>query len=148
MAKARKAFKKATQMPPKGALIEAAVSGNALAVTNLLARGASVDERNDDGATPLLAAAAAGSKECVRLLIEAQADCNAKDNGGDTPLIAAVDMDAPACAEILLQHGAKVDEPRASGMTPLQRAIHLKFSTGSAELSPDTFRFPQFLPPF
>lgn len=131
MTKAKRSFKKAGQTPPKGALTEAAVNGNALAVKNLLLRGASVGERNDDGETPLLAAAAAGSKECVRLLIDAQADCNAKDNGGETPLIAAVDRDNAACAELLLQHGAKVDEPRANGMTPLLKAIYNQ----SAELA-------------
>lgn len=124
MSNARKPFNRSTaRKPAKGALMGAAERGEAHTLRDLLARGATVDERDEVGMTPLMAAASKGEDECLKLLIAAGADVNAKDIGGDTVLTIAVDGDEEACARILIQNGAEIDAPRANGMTPLVSAL-------------------------
>ncbi len=52
----------------------------------LLKRGATVDQRDAVGATPLHTSVASGNAEAVRLLLELGADINARDAFGDSPL--------------------------------------------------------------
>jgi len=52
----------------------------------LIKKGADVNAKNRDGATPLHAAAFLGRTEAAELLIQKGADVNAKNNNGETPL--------------------------------------------------------------
>lgn len=63
-----------------GKLVEAAARGDAAAVSDLLARGADVDERDASGRTAVTAAVYAGSAEAVRLLVAAGADVDIRDD--------------------------------------------------------------------
>ena len=49
----------------------------------LLAAGADVDAKNDDGSTALMAASHKGDINVVRLLLDAKADVNIRDRDGD-----------------------------------------------------------------
>ena len=53
---------------------------------DLVARGADVGAKNNDGSTPLHFACGKNALECAKLLIARGADVEAKDNGGETPL--------------------------------------------------------------
>jgi uncharacterized protein len=70
-------------------LIEAATSGDAVKVKDLLATGAAIDARDPAKRTALLIATRANKIEVARLLIETGADVNAKDNIRDTPFLYA-----------------------------------------------------------
>ncbi len=52
----------------------------------LISKGADVNDRNDNGATPLMLAAMRGNKESVELLAAKGADVNVKANKGETAL--------------------------------------------------------------
>ena len=55
----------------------------------LLAKGADVNAKNQDGWTALMCASLDGHKEVVELLLAKRADVNAKANDGFTALIMA-----------------------------------------------------------
>lgn len=62
-------------------------TGTALeAVRALIAGGADVDARDDDGRTPLMLAAANGDAAITRALLEARADASLRDAGGRSAL--------------------------------------------------------------
>ena len=71
----------------------------------LLAAGAQVDTRNNNGYTPLIHAALQGDFDMVKLLVEAGADVNVVNADCDTPLSAArvrlMMWDSRACAHYL-----------------------------------------------
>jgi hypothetical protein len=71
----------------------------------LIAKGADVNAKEQDGYTPLHWAARNGHKEIAELLIAKGADVNAKADGGRTPL----DMAKlhPETADLLRKHGGK-----------------------------------------
>lgn len=62
-----------------GKLVDAAARGDAAAVSDLLSRGAKVDEKDGAGRTAVTAAVYAGSAEAVRLLVAAGADVDIRD---------------------------------------------------------------------
>ena len=74
----------------------------------LIANGADVNAKNEDGCTPLHDAAWSGHKEIVELLITAGADVNAGDKNGATPLdLAAIQVKNTETADLLRKHGGK-----------------------------------------
>ena len=58
-------------------LLDAIVEGSASRVQNSLDKGADVNARNEDGATPLMSAILSCHIEIVRILLEKDADVNA-----------------------------------------------------------------------
>jgi uncharacterized protein len=72
----------------------------------LLANGADVHKRTNDGCTALNVAANQGHIECVKVLIAAGADVNSADSGDLTNLHMAVTENHGAIAQLLLEHGA------------------------------------------
>jgi len=72
----------------------------------LIANGADVNAKSDEGWTPLHDAAKHGHKEIIELLIANGADVNAKFDG-ETPLDWAIFNDETETADLLRKHGGK-----------------------------------------
>jgi len=89
---------------------DAANLGDMAAVTQLLAQGADVEERNATGETPLIAAALAGRAEVVDFLLANHAKVDARNDRGLTALHAAAYGDHLKVAIALIDHGAAVDD--------------------------------------
>ena len=73
----------------------------------LIAEGADVNAKNDNGQTSLHFAAIGGYMEIAKLLINNGADVNAKDRYGKTPLDWATKNKHPEIADLLRKHGGK-----------------------------------------
>ena len=95
---------------PDISIHEAVLFGNIEAVKQHLAAGTDVNERDEDGDTPLLHAALFGHKEIVELLIAKGADVNVRGFGGMTPLNMAADEGEKEIADLLRKHGGKTGE--------------------------------------
>jgi ankyrin repeat protein len=84
-------------------LLFAALSGRREIAELLIAKGADVNAKGDDGSTPLHSAAWYDRKEVAELLIANGADVNAKDDGGDTPLDMADGESPTSCASTVAE---------------------------------------------
>lgn len=73
----------------------------------LIAHGAKVDVKDENGSTPLIWAAQTCSAKVVKALLEAGANPNAKAKGGATPLMMAEAMQRAEIAALLKKAGAK-----------------------------------------
>jgi uncharacterized protein len=87
--------------------------GNLESVRLLLAAGAEVDARDEDGATALGAAAAAGHLPVVEALLAAGANARHKDKRGQTPLTYAADHQHEQVVERLLPLATPKDQTLA-----------------------------------
>jgi ankyrin repeat protein len=85
----------------------------------LLARGANVRARDQDGQTPLHAAAISGNDAQMRVLLDHEADIDARDAGGKTPLHNAVIVGRIDAASFLVSQGADVHICDRYGQEPL-----------------------------
>ena len=121
-------------------LLSASNSGELFKINNLLALGADIDTRDQNGMTPLHAAVAYGYnpvayrtnpnpsakyKAVVELLIHKGADVNSSGTGfftGWTPLHAAAEWGFKDAAALLIANGASVNARNNLGDTPLQLA--------------------------
>lgn len=103
-----------------------ASSGNANEASRLLASGAKVNARDEDGNTPLHAAAFLEHADVAELLIAKGAEVNAKNLIGNTPLHGAASQGNMEVAELLIAKGADVNAKGKisgkNGYTPLHIA--------------------------
>ena len=76
----------------------------------LIAKGADVNMKDNNGGTPLHFAAGYGHKEASELLIANGADVNAQLDDGKTPLDSAIKLKQTATADLLRKHGGKTAE--------------------------------------
>jgi ankyrin repeat protein len=104
-------------------LADAAFICDLARVRDLLARGADVDTRNDEGRPPLVSAVLGGSLPLLDLLLAHGADVDARDPHDWTPLHFAAQEVLPEMAARLLARGADVNAQDDEGNTPLARAI-------------------------
>jgi len=85
-------------------LIEAAENGQTEKVKSLLAAGADVNAKDNDGMTALITAANEGHWETVRGLLDAGADANAEEEDGNTAFnVLATDNVRTAVVQIFSQ---------------------------------------------
>jgi ankyrin repeat protein len=106
-----------------GPLHDAASQGDLAAIDVLLAEGAEMDARGENGETPLILAVLTGHVDVIELLIAHGADVMARNERGLTPLHAAAYSGKAELAELLLDHGAALeDRANISGATPLMLA--------------------------
>lgn len=118
-------------------LIAAATTDQAAVIDLLLARGAAVDCRDDDGRTALTAAFSRGNEASARLLLEAGADINGAaqshldpELGQDfnihwTPLQGALISGKRELVELALDRGADLEGRGLMGQTAMHAAAYL-----------------------
>jgi ankyrin repeat protein len=104
-------------------------AGNKDLATSLLAHGARIDPKNNDGWTPLFDAISHQNLALVELLLSKNANPNSKDNSGETPLTLAVRLQGVGTSmqivEQLLAHGADANvAPTSGGGSPLLVAVN------------------------
>jgi ankyrin repeat protein len=106
------------------ALHEAAVSADLTDLRSLLKQGASTDDRDNNGWTPLHWAAYLRKVDAVRELLNAGAQVDARCNNGETPLTCAMRHNAHnPCAPLLLDAGADIEATDRWGARPLHQAV-------------------------
>lgn len=101
-------------------------------VDNLLTQEVSLEVRDQNGRTLLLAAAASNNMEVMEALIDKGADVNAMDNGGRTALHLLAQLEGEKSlkdliqikkrspiVELLIKRGARLDLQDENGQTPL-----------------------------
>ncbi|OGT37612.1 MAG: hypothetical protein A3F12_01375 [Gammaproteobacteria bacterium RIFCSPHIGHO2_12_FULL_38_14] len=100
-------------------LFIAAQRGQVDKVKELIAHGAQVNEKNDNGSTPLYVAAQNGHLAVALELIAHGAMVDVKTNDGATPLFIAAQRGHLDIVKELIKRGAHVSEKIKSGGTPI-----------------------------
>jgi ankyrin repeat protein len=114
--------------PPKtAAALKAEDSVQFDIVSELLRRGADVNQRGYQGMTPLqklvkMGYGAAHSQRLVTLLLDAKADVDAREARGATALMAAARANRGAVVQLLLARGADATVTDCTGQTALDIA--------------------------
>ncbi len=105
--------------------LHCAVSTKTISMVNLLvAQGAEVDARDNNGETVLfqIADIIPEYTDIMLLLLKAGADINAKNTWGRTPLHETAIYGDYLAAQFLIDHGAEVNSKDNNGLTPLHIA--------------------------
>ena len=89
----------------------------------LVENGASVNARDDDGATPLMSAALHNHGDLAKLLLENGASVDARDDMGGTALMIAGEHGHESIANLLLDKGADVNAWDVHHATALMFAV-------------------------
>ncbi len=112
-------------------LFDAAEQDETALADKLLRHGASVQQRNEFGHTPLFTAAENNALAVAELLLDSGADVNARASGSSTavfnddrtPLHEAAIFGHEEFATLLIEHGADVNAATIEGKTPLFYAV-------------------------
>ena len=88
-------------------LLKAVKDGDEKAVKDLIAQGADVNTKDEQGDCALFTAVYKGYGKIARLLVESGADVNAGISTGETPLMRAVFNDDTQTVKLLIKHGAE-----------------------------------------
>ena len=99
--------------------------GHVPVVSVLIAAGANVNAKEDEGQVPLHQAAIKGNIPVVSMLIAAGADVNARNGYNQTPLHEAAEGGKAVAISALIAAGASVNVKDAGGGTPLHEAARL-----------------------
>ncbi|KAL0631774.1 hypothetical protein Q9L58_009364 [Maublancomyces gigas] len=112
--------------PPGGAqsqqnmgLLQAVMESDLAQVSLLLASGASIEESDGVGRTPLYIASRDGHTEIVQALLASGAQTEVPRDSGATPLYAAAENGHTETVQALLASGAHTEAARVSGSTAL-----------------------------
>jgi len=105
-------------------LLSAAAQGDGLVVKRLLASGAPIEARDNEGRTALLLATHGNHVEVARALIAAGADVNAKDGIQDSPYLYAGAEGRTEILKMTLAAGADLASTNRYGGTALIPASH------------------------
>ena len=105
------------------ALMEAVIDGEIHIVKQLLAKGADVNEKGEDGKTALMNAIYGEKIYIVNILLSNGADINAEDDYGWTAFRSAVIFGETEFVKILLKYGVDVNEKDKYGCTALMGAV-------------------------
>ena len=100
-------------------LHDAAAADDAARVRDLLDRGTDLENRDDQGRTPLVTATKNQSVAAARVLIDAGADVNAKDDIQDSAYLYAGAEGYDAILRMTLDHGADLRSVNRYGGTAL-----------------------------
>ncbi|MHC4876956.1 MAG: ankyrin repeat domain-containing protein [Planctomycetota bacterium] len=114
----------------------AARDGNVEAVARAIESGASLNEKDGNGMTPLMLASLYGHTEVVELLLKNKADVTSANGDGNTALHMAAFLAHPEIVRLLLTHGASPDMKNRKGESPLDNVS----ATWSDELA-GVYRF-------
>lgn len=114
-------------------LIKAAKKGDTQAAEELIAKGADMNAKDNDGHTVLMGAAVRGNTKIAELLIANGADVNARNNSDDTALMLAALNGHTETAEMLINKGADLDARNNRSDTALTWAA-LQGYTKTAEM--------------
>ena len=106
----------------------AAYQGHKKIVELLIANGADVNTKNNNGDNSLIIAAYQGHKEIVKQLTANGADVNTKNNNGDTPFVLAAYQGHTETADILRKHGGRTSEALKALMPRLVQHGRFAFS--------------------
>ena len=118
-----KPFQSAYAARDKMSLCKAARKGSISSCRQLLAAGSDVEERDEDGWTPLLNAAYFGHTEVCELLLEkGKANIEEMEPLGNTALNIAADKGDASTVALLLSKGGRVDTRTKNSFTPLLAA--------------------------
>lgn len=104
-------------------LVEAAASGNVVALRAALNAGAEVNAMNIDGYSALALAAVYGHRDCLQSLIAAGAEVNVQDREGNSTLMHTSTKGNISTMECLIAAGADIDARNRNGDTALMRAV-------------------------
>ena len=96
--------------------------GHVPVVSVLIAAGANVNAKEDEGQVPLHNAAIKGNIPVISMLIAAGADVNARQHYNQTPLHEAAEGGKAVAISVLIAAGASVNAKDAGGGTPLHEA--------------------------
>jgi ankyrin repeat protein len=75
-----------------------------------------INEKDDNGATPLQYASSSGQTDVVGFLLQEGAEVNVKDRRGMSPFQAALHAGFVYTSRLLLEYGASVNDQNYSGM--------------------------------
>ena len=114
------------QDPQALGVAKAACEGDETEVLRLVAGGAPVNARGEDGFTPLLWALSCRSEQGVRALLDAGADPN-QAAGNYAPVLVAATYDDPTFLKLLLARGG---DPSAAEAEGPNTALGMAFSLG------------------
>lgn len=103
-----------------GALYEAVLADDATRVSELIAAGADVDARGQEGFTPLHLAAQEHAVDAASALLDAGPTVDARNDDGNTPLFVATYNSAGRgeMIKLLREHGADPEAENSYGNNP------------------------------
>ncbi len=104
-------------------LVKAAAAGDIAAVHGYLAQGKSIESRDRNGKTALIAASQHGHTGLVKLLLDRGAAVNAKTSSGSTAFYYAAQNHHIDSLKLLHARGADVDTLNQLGFRPLSSAV-------------------------
>ena len=114
---------------PERSIHRALTDGSIARAEALLNRGADIEARNSQGATPLITAAERGNIPLLTLLLKHGARIDAADRDGNTALHEASFHGHVQCVEALLAAGAHPLLQNALAFTPLHQAVRRFWET-------------------
>ena len=103
-------------------------------VSQLISKGANVEQQSSTGMTPLVLAALSGQANIVDTLIAAECSVNRQTESGITAVLAAAAGGHPDIISSLVRAGGDVNCPNEAGRTPLHVAVMRRHRAAVARL--------------